>query len=70
MLKQQIFRLDSVVQFTVGPEKQVFHIHKGLLCNAAAYFRAALEGGFKEVCDHPFIVCIMDPITASEAFKS
>lgn len=36
-----------MVQVKVGPEK-TFIIHKGLLCNSAAYFKAAFEGGFKE----------------------
>ena len=38
-----------MVQIEVGPAKTVFQMHKGLLCNVAAYFRAALEGGFIEV---------------------
>lgn len=62
--------LGSVVQLKVGPKKQIFHIHKGLLCSAAAYFRAALEGGFKEVCDQPSILLIINLTTASGAFKS
>lgn len=44
-LNRELF--DAVVQVKVGPEK-TFIIHKGLLCNSAAYFKAAFEGGFKE----------------------
>ncbi|KAG7004696.1 hypothetical protein G7Y79_00024g056460 [Physcia stellaris] len=40
--------LDTMVQIEVGPTKTVFQLHKGLLCNVAAYFRAALEGAFIE----------------------
>jgi len=32
----------------VGAEKKSFSIHKNLLCNAAPYFKAALDGGFAE----------------------
>ena len=32
----------------VGPDKVLFEIHKGLLCKHSSYFRASLEGGFKE----------------------
>ena len=37
-----------MVLILVGQEKTQFHLHKGLLCKASPYFRAALEGGFKE----------------------
>ena len=37
-----------MVLIVVGQEKTQFHFHKGLLCKASPYFRAALEGGFKE----------------------
>ena len=40
--------LDTIVNLKVGPTKTPFEVHKGLLCNASPYFRAALEGGFKE----------------------
>ncbi|KAL8890625.1 MAG: hypothetical protein Q9215_002271 [Flavoplaca cf. flavocitrina] len=39
---------DEVVTILVGPEKTPFRIHKGLLCSKSEYFRAALEGFFKE----------------------
>ena len=38
-----------MVQIEVGPSKETFQMHKKLLCSVAAYFRAALEGNFKEV---------------------
>ena len=37
-----------MVQVKVGPDKTIFSFHKDLLCNAAAYFRAALDGKFRE----------------------
>ena len=39
---------NDIVVVKVGEEKRTFHIHKNLLCKAAAYFRAALEGSFAE----------------------
>lgn len=39
---------DTIVLVKVGPEEQKFTIHKGLLCAVSTYFKAALEGGFKE----------------------
>ena len=40
--------LDTMVLIVAGQEKTHFHFHKGLLCKASPYFRAVLEGGFKE----------------------
>ena len=37
-----------MVILKAGPKKTPFQIHKGLLCKASPYFRAALEGGFNE----------------------
>lgn len=45
-LKRNVF--DSIVHLTVGPEKEIFKLHKGLLCNASPFFKAALEGKFVE----------------------
>ena len=42
---------DTLVQIEVGPTKTVFQMHKGILCNVSAYFKAALEGDLIEV-DH------------------
>jgi len=40
--------LDSMVVLKAGPTKTEFRVHRGLLCQISPYFRAALEGGFKE----------------------
>jgi hypothetical protein len=42
--------LDTIVTLRVGATNKKTHlqIHKGLLCKASPYFRAALERGFKE----------------------
>lgn len=40
--------LDAIVLIRVGKEKTPFPLHKGLLCNASPYFRACLQGEFKE----------------------
>ena len=42
---------DTIVRITVGSEKALFHVHKGLICNASAYFKAAFEGEFKEASE-------------------
>ncbi|MCJ1379093.1 hypothetical protein MMC17_002193 [Xylographa soralifera] len=39
---------DTIVTVIVGEEKRVFKIHKNLLCSASSYFKAALDGKFKE----------------------
>ena len=39
---------DTMVIVKVGPLKTEFKVHKGLLCNVAPYFKAALEGDFFE----------------------
>lgn len=38
----------STVRIIVGQSKEAFTLHKGILCNVAPYFRAALEGHFRE----------------------
>lgn len=40
--------LDTMVVLKVGPERTEFRVHRGLLCQSSPYFRAALEGDFKE----------------------
>lgn len=40
--------LDSIVVLKAGPAKTEYRVHRGLLCQSSPYFRAALEGGFKE----------------------
>ncbi|KAL8822219.1 MAG: hypothetical protein Q9191_007044, partial [Dirinaria sp. TL-2023a] len=57
--------LDTVVLIKVGPEKTEFGIHKGVLCNASPFFRAALEGGFKETVEQTLEL----PEAAVDAFK-
>ena len=32
----------------IGPQKNLFKLHKELLCNASTYFAAALKGNFRE----------------------
>ena len=39
---------DAIVIVKVGPSKTPFNMHKGLLCNAAPYFKAAFDGNFTE----------------------
>lgn len=36
------------MEVKVGPDKKAFTIHKSVLCNAASYFKVALEGNFIE----------------------
>lgn len=43
--------LTSLVHVNVGPGKDTFSLHRGLLCNASSFFQAALRGGFKEAVD-------------------
>ncbi len=43
--------LDTIVVLKVGLEKEEIRVHKGLLCETSPYFRAALQGGFKEAQD-------------------
>ena len=38
----------TIVSLIVGKEKRVFKIHHNLLCSASDYFKAALNGQFKE----------------------
>lgn len=37
-----------MVVLKVGPEREEFQVHRGLLCKSSPYFRNALEDGFKE----------------------
>ena len=45
----------------VGPSQEVFEIHRGILCNLSAYFRAAIDGKFKEAQDGRIILPVNDP---------
>lgn len=37
-----------MVTVFVGPKRKVFHLHRDLLCDRSAYFKATLLGSFKE----------------------
>lgn len=39
---------DTLVQVKVGPQLIPFDLHKNLLCNAAGYFKTALQGNLLE----------------------
>ena len=52
---------DTIVEITVGPDEVLFKLHKGLLCNASTYFKAALEGGFKEASEKKISLPEDDP---------
>lgn len=52
---------DSIVYVKVGPERQSFGFHKALLCRRSAYFKAALNGNFKEAEDGVVILDDEDP---------
>ncbi|MCJ1461297.1 hypothetical protein MMC28_011679 [Mycoblastus sanguinarius] len=47
--KYDLDSFSTIARIIVGPEKQLFQIHKDLLCNVSTYFNAALNGQFKEV---------------------
>jgi BTB/POZ domain len=42
------FSGEETVVVQVGSSPESFHVHKSFLCNASPFFRAALEGQFKE----------------------
>lgn len=44
-------RDNTIVSLVVGKEKQVFKVQKVLLCSSSPFFRAALEGNFKEAAE-------------------
>ncbi|MCJ1379094.1 hypothetical protein MMC17_002194 [Xylographa soralifera] len=53
----------DVATLVVGPEKQVFKMHKELLCSVSPYFKAALEGDFKEAQEQKIELAEDDPET-------
>lgn len=59
---------DTAVLVEVGPKKQKFTIHKGLLCAYSSYFKAALQGGFKEA-DEQTITLPEDDAKVFEHFQ-
>ena len=42
------YAFNGIVEILVGPEEELFTIHKQLLCDISPYFEAAFEGEFKE----------------------
>jgi len=52
---------DKTVSIVVGAEKRLFAIHKGLLCSVSDYFRAALDGNFKEAEEQKIELLEDDP---------
>ena len=54
---------DTVVEIKVGPRQVLFNVHKGLLCNASSFFKAALDGGIKEVSERQIALPEDDPRT-------
>lgn len=69
--------LDTIVVLKVGSQKEAIRVHRGLLCNASPYFRAALQGGFTEAQtqtiewpeEHPNIVKIFQTWLYSRAIE-
>lgn len=47
----------------VGPKKQRFEIHKGLVCSRSDFFKAAFTGAFKEANDGTLTLPEHDPAT-------
>lgn len=41
-----------MITLYVGNDREVFHVHQNLLCNASPVFKAALTGNFRESSDH------------------
>ena len=54
----------AIIQVKVGPAK-TFTVHKGILCRSSSYFKAALEGGFKESKDQVLRLPDDDPVVFS-----
>ena len=48
MLTTSRFLYDSIVSVLVGPNAEHFNVHKGILCESSDFFKAALNGNFKE----------------------
>lgn len=47
---------DTIVYVKVGPDAIVFSIHKGVLCEGSAFFRAAFDGRFKEATEQTVLL--------------
>lgn len=39
---------DERISVVVGPEKKIYRVHKGLLCECSKFFKAAFNGSFSE----------------------
>ncbi|KAJ9646466.1 hypothetical protein H2199_002515 [Coniosporium tulheliwenetii] len=57
------YTFDSLIRITVGssPNTRDFHIYKGLLTHYSTYFKAALNGNFKESKEGVILLCTDDP---------
>ncbi|MCJ1404985.1 hypothetical protein MMC11_008211, partial [Xylographa trunciseda] len=53
--------LNDWATLIVGPEKKTFKMHEGLLCSISPFFKAALEGDFKEAQEHTIELIDDDP---------
>lgn len=51
----------DIATLKVGSKGAVFHVHKGILCNASSYFKAALGGQFKEAINQAVVLDDEDP---------
>ena len=65
-LSRKLF--DTIVYVKVGKDLKAFGLHKGLLCNRSAYFRAALEGNFKEAKEQ-VVLLPEDDVDVFELFQ-
>ncbi|KAK0515992.1 hypothetical protein JMJ35_002026 [Cladonia borealis] len=68
LLTQVSNSFNGLVEVIVGPQKQVFRLHKEILCNFSSYFRAALEGSFAEGLTQK-IELPEDDVTVFECFR-
>ena len=54
---------DTIVTVIVGEKKRVFKIHKNLLCSSSEFFKATLDGKFKEAEEREINLEEEDPQT-------
>ena len=60
---------NGLVEVIVGPQRQLFLLHKKILCNVSSYYRAALEGSFAEGLTQK-IELPEDDVTVFEYFRA